>query len=167
MAKIKNVELTVEQKDAFKKIHWKDFFEEKALPISLIMFIMGIAFSGVLTFINSYALILNLALASKFFFLIYAIFIILSRPFTGRLLDMKGDNFIMYPALCVYGVSLFSLSEARTDNLFLIAGALIGLGFGTVMSSSQVIATKKSPRHRMGLATATFFFALDFGVWLR
>ena len=77
---------------------------------------------------------------------------------------MKGDNFIMYPALCVYGVSLFSLSEARTDNLFLIAGALIGLGFGTVMSSSQVIATKKSPRHRMGLATATFFFALDFGV---
>ena len=164
MAKIKNVDLTAEQKNTFARIHWKDFFEEKALPISFIMFVMGIAFSGVLTFINSYARILDLAFAAKFFFLIYAIFIIISRPFTGRLLDLKGDNFIMYPALFVYGISLFYLSEATTDYLFLVAGALIGLGFGTVMSSSQVIATKKSPRHRMGLATATFFFALDFGV---
>lgn len=163
-AQIKNVELSIEQRNSFKNLHWQDFFEEKALPISLIMFVMGIAFSGILTFINSYALSLNLALAAKFFFLIYAVFIIISRPFTGRLLDLKGDNFIMYPALFVYGISLFLLSEGYNDYLFLTAGALIGLGFGTVMSSSQVIATKKAPRHKMGLATATFFFALDFGV---
>lgn len=164
LAQIKNVELNIEQRNSFKNLHWQDFFEEKALPISLIMFVMGIAFSGILTFINSYALSLNLALAAKFFFLIYAVFIIISRPFTGRLLDLKGDNFIMYPALFVYGISLFLLSEGYNDYLFLTAGALIGLGFGTVMSSSQVIATKKSPRHKIGLATATFFFALDFGV---
>ena len=164
LAQIKNVELSIEQRNSFKNLHWQDFFEEKALPISLIMFVMGIAFSGILTFINSYALSLNLALAAKFFFLIYAVFIIISRPFTGRLLDLKGDNFIMYPALFVYGISLFLLSEGYNDYLFLTAGALIGLGFGTVMSSSQVIATKKSPRHKIGLATATFFFALDFGV---
>ena len=164
LAQIKNVELSIEQRNSFKNLHWQDFFEEKALPISLIMFVMGIAFSGILTFINSYALSLNLALAAKFFFLIYAVFIIISRPFTGRLLDLKGDNFIMYPALFVYGISLFLLSEGYNDYLFLTAGALIGLGFGTVMSSSQVIATKKAPRHKIGLATATFFFALDFGV---
>ena len=164
LAQIKNVELNIEQRNSFKNLHWQDFFEEKALPISLIMFVMGIAFSGILTFINSYALSLNLALAAKFFFLIYAVFIIISRPFTGRLLDLKGDNFIMYPALFVYGISLFLLSEGYNDYLFLTAGALIGLGFGTVMSSSQVIATKKAPRHKIGLATATFFFALDFGV---
>ena len=164
LAQIKNVELSIEQRNSFKNLHWQDFFEEKALPISLIMFVMGIAFSGILTFINSYALSLNLALAAKFFFLIYAVFIIISRPFTGRLLDLKGDNFIMYPALFVYGISLFLLSEGYNDYLFLTAGAFIRLGFGTVMSSSQVIATKKSPRHKIGLATATFFFALDFGV---
>ena len=164
LAQIKNVELSIEQRNSFKNLHWQDFFEEKALPISLIMFVMGIAFSGILTFINSYALSLNLALAAKFFFLIYAVFIIISRPFTGRLLDLKGDNFIMYPALFVYGISLFLLSEGYNDYLFLTAGALIGLGFGTVMSSSQVIATKKAPRHKIGLAIATFFFALDFGV---
>ena len=164
LAQIKNVELNIEQRNSFKNLHWQDFFEEKALPISLIMFVMGIAFSGILTFINSYALSLNLALAAKFFFLIYAVFIIISRPFTGRLLDLKGDNFIMYPALFVYGISLFLLCEGYNDYLFLTAGALIGLGFGTVMSSSQVIATKKAPRHKIGLATATFFFALDFGV---
>ena len=164
LAQIKNVELNIEQRNSFKNLNWQDFFEEKALPISLIMFVMGIAFSGILTFINSYALSLNLALAAKFFFLIYAVFIIISRPFTGRLLDLKGDNFIMYPALFVYGISLFLLSEGYNDYLFLTAGALIGLGFGTVMSSSQVIATKKAPRHKIGLATATFFFALDFGV---
>ena len=33
----------------------KDFFEIKAVPISIIIAIMGFAYSGILSFINSYA----------------------------------------------------------------------------------------------------------------
>ena len=143
---------------------WQYYFETSAIPISLVMLLMGMAYSGILAFINSYAMEIHLISASSFFFIIYAVFIIISRPFTGRLLDIKGDNFVMYPALLLFTLSLVLLSQAETGTILLLAGALVGLGFGTIMSCGQAIATKAVPQHRLGLATATFFFCLDLGV---
>ena len=46
----------------------QDFFEKKAVPISIIGLIMGIAYSGILSYINAYAMEINLTSASKFLF---------------------------------------------------------------------------------------------------
>jgi MFS family permease len=46
----------------------------------------------------------------------------------------------------------------------LLAGVLIGLGFGNMQSSTQAVAVKVTPPHRMGLATSTFFIFLDAGL---
>ena len=42
----------------------------------------------------------------------------------------------------------------------------IGLGYGTVQSSSQALAIKLSPSHRVGLATSTFYICVDVGIGL-
>lgn len=162
-AQIPEVRITKKQMDAMKENTWQDFFEKSAIPISIIMLLTGIAFSGILTFINSYAININ-STAASFFFIVYATFIVISRPFTGRLLDVKGDNIVMYPALLLFTLGLILLSLAEFGFILLLAGALVGLGFGTIMSCAQVIATKKAPQHRIGLATATFLFCLDVGV---
>jgi dipicolinate synthase subunit A len=44
-----------------------------------------------------------------------------------------------------------------------MAGALLALGFGTMMSCAQAIVVKESPKHRVGLATSTFFICMDGG----
>ncbi len=150
--------------DAMKGFKLKDFFEIKAIPISIIIAIMGFAYSGILSFMTSYAKEIDLMEAASFFFLIYAVFILISRPFTGRLLDQKGDNIVVYPALLLFVFGLFFLSQAHQGFTLLLAGALIGLGFGTLSSCCQAIATKESPRHRVGLATSTFFIFMDSGV---
>ena len=142
----------------------KDFFEIKAVPISIIIAIMGFAYSGILSFINSYAKEIDLIDTASFFFIVYAVFILISRPFTGRLLDKKGDNIVMYPALILFVIGLVTLSQAHHGFTLLLAGALIGLGFGTMSSCCQAIAIKESPRHRVGLATSTFFVFMDSGV---
>lgn len=141
-----------------------NFFEKKAFPISIMMVIMGIAYSGIVSFINSYAIEIQLQDAAAYFFIVYAIFLFISRPFTGRLLDLKGDNVVIYPAILLYSLSLLLLSQAHSGFVLLVAGALVALGFGTIMSCSQAIAIKESPKHRVGLATSTFFICMDGGM---
>lgn len=142
----------------------KAFVEPKALPIALIIAIAALSFSSVLSYINFYATELDLVEAASVFFLVYSISVLLSRPITGRLMDARGANVVMYPAIFVFAVGLLVLSQATSALGLLLAGALIGLGFGNIQSGTQAIAVKAASPGRMGMATSTFFIALDAGL---
>ncbi len=141
-----------------------NYIEPKALPIAVITLIVAFCYSSVLSFINFYAIEIDLVSAASFFFLVYSIAVLLSRPLTGRIMDLKGANYIMYPCIIAFAGGLFLLSTASVNIILLAAGVLIGLGFGNLQSSTQAIAVKVTPPHRMGLATSTFFIFLDAGL---
>lgn len=163
-ANIPEAYITEEQIQEMKKgFKIYDFFEERAVPVSIMMVLLGIAYSGVVTFFNTYAIELELKDAASFFFVVYALVLFVSRPLTGRLLDLRGDNIVIYPALITFSLSLLLLSQARIGSILLLAGALLALGFGTMMSCAQAIVVKESPKHRVGLATSTFFICMDGG----
>ena len=143
-----------------------NFIEPKALPIAVITLIVAFCYSSVLSFINFYAIEIDLVNTASFFFIVYAAAILVSRPFTGRLMDMKGANTIMYPAFIIFGVGMLLLSVVDTSITLLIAGILIGLGFGNMQSCTQAVAVKLTPPHRMGLATSTFFIFLTLDLAL-
>lgn len=147
-----------------KSIKLSSFLELKAVPIAVITLAIAICYSSVLSFINFYANKINLVEAASFFFLVYGIVILISRPITGRLLDTKGANFVMYPAFLVLAAGLFLLSTANTSAMLLLSAALIGLGFGNMQSCTQAIAIQLTPPHRMGLATSTYFIFLEAGI---
>ncbi|CAH0273581.1 MFS transporter [Peribacillus sp. Bi134] len=141
-----------------------NFIEPKALPISIITLLLAFCYSSVLSFISFYAIEIDLVNTASFFFVVYAVAVLLSRPFSGPLMDRKGSNFIMYPAFIIFGIGLLLLSMTTNSFTLLAAGFLIGLGFGNMQSSSQAIAVKLTPPHRMGMATSTFFIMLDAGL---
>ncbi|MEH7248202.1 MFS transporter [Neobacillus niacini] len=141
-----------------------NFIEPKAIPIAIIILVLAFCYSGVLSFINFYAREIDLVQTASFFFLVYSLAILVSRPFTGRLMDVKGANYIMYPAFIVFTAGMLLLSFAHNSITLLVAGVLIGLGFGNMQSCTQAIAIKLTPPHRMGLATSTFFIFLDAGL---
>ena len=62
-----------------------------------------------------------------------------------------------------FALGMLLLSFANNGFTLLLAGAIIGLGFGNIQSTTQAIAVKVTPPHRIGLATATFFIFLDIG----
>ncbi|MFN4214498.1 MFS transporter [Exiguobacterium sp.] len=140
------------------------FVEPKALPIALIVAVAALSFSSVLSYINFYATELDLVEAASVFFLVYSISVLISRPITGRLMDARGANIVMYPAIAVFAIGLLVLSQTTTAVGLLVAGALIGLGFGNIQSGTQAIAVKAASPARMGMATSTFFIALDAGL---
>ncbi|WP_405098900.1 MFS transporter [Oceanobacillus sp. FSL H7-0719] len=158
-------ELPKKQKDVGKKkLQMSDFFERLTFPIATFMLIVGIANSSILSFISAYAVEIDLVDAASFFFVMYAIFLLMSRPLTGRLFDLRGENSVMYPSIVLFGVGLILLSQASNTLILLAAGAIIGVGFGTLQSSAQTIAVSQVPHHRVGLATSTFFVFYDLGM---
>src|SRR5699024_11356587 len=102
--------------------------------------ILTLSFAIMLSFINFFAIEIDLFETAILFFVVYAVAILVSRPFTGRLMDIKGANAIMYPAFILFSSGLLLLSVTSSSVVFLIAGALIGLGYGNMQSTTQAIA---------------------------
>ncbi|WP_336758158.1 MFS transporter [Paenibacillus sp. USHLN196] len=146
-----------------KGIKISDFIEPKAMPIAIIIFFMTFCFSGIVSYLNIYALELGLIDTASFFFMVYTFFVLISRPFTGRIMDKRGANIIIYPALIIYGVGMLLLSSVNNSFTLLLVGALVALGFGNISSVTQAIAINLAEPHRVGLATATFFIFYDLG----
>ncbi|MFD2830168.1 MFS transporter [Corticicoccus populi] len=147
-----------------KGFSFSEYFEKHALPISAAMFVMAVAYSGILSFVTEYASSINLMQAGGFFFLVYGVSVLISRPVTGPLMDSKGANIVVYPSLVLFALGLLLISQASTGFIFLTAAVLLGLGYGNFQSIAQAIAIKLTPPHRMGLANSTYFIALDLGL---
>lgn len=160
---VPQVERSIEVSEK-KSIRLSQFIEPRAVPIAVITLVVAFCYSSVLSFINFYAIEIDLISAASFFFLVYSIAVLISRPFTGRLMDVKGANYVMYPAFILFAAGMVLLASAHNSLTFLLGGALIGLGFGNMQSCTQAIAVKLTPPHRMGLATSTFFIFLDAGL---
>ncbi|MDF1999692.1 MFS transporter [Peribacillus frigoritolerans] len=141
-----------------------DYFEKRALPISIFIGFAGFTYSSILSYLTSFAKEMDLMDAASFFFVVFAVFLLASRPFTGRMFDVKGENAVIYPSLLLFAVGMVILSQSHHGITLLIAGALIGVGYGTFQSSCQAISIKEAPSNRMGLATSTFFTMYDFGI---
>ena len=151
-------------REATGRFNLKGLFEPKAVPISIVCGIILFCYSSILAFFSVYSRQINLADAGSFFFLVYAIAMLLSRPYIGRLVDKKGENSIMYPSFLLFLIGMSVLSQAHHGYVLLAAGAFIGIGCGAAQSTSQAISIKVTPAHRLGLATSTFWIFSDVGV---
>jgi len=149
---------------AVKRFHISRFFEAKAIPISIISLIIGFSGSIVIAFISLYSKEIHLEKAASIYFVVSAIATLVSRPFAGRLFDLRGENYVVYPCIFIYALGMLLFSQASHGVTLLLAGAIIGLGYGNFMSSAQTIAIKTVGPHRFGLATATYYVFLDLGI---
>lgn len=137
--------------------------EPRAVPIAVFAFLVGIAYSSVLAFLQPYAETLDLASTAAVFFLVYSLVVLVLRPVAGRLQDARGDNLVMYPAILLLAAGLAVLALAHTGLVLLAAGVLIGAGWGTLISGAQAIAVSRAPISNVGKVIATFFLMLDAG----
>ncbi len=143
--------------------HWKSLIEPKSIPISLSGSVLAFSYGALTTFISIYARELGIEQAASYFFVVFAAMIVLSRPFTGKLFDRMGEHILVYPGITLFTIGMLGLSQSHTTFIFLLMGALIGLGYGALLPSFQTIAIKAAPSHRRGLATATYFVFFDSG----
>ena len=138
--------------------------ERRVVPICSVMFLLGVCFSAVMAFLNIFAEERQLAEAASFFFFAYAVTLLASRPFTGRLLDSHGSGVILYPGFVCFALGLVLLGIAESGVTMWVSAVLCGLGFGNMQSSIQAIVLQMVERDSMGLATSTDYIFGESGL---
>ncbi|SFA96488.1 Predicted arabinose efflux permease, MFS family [Lentibacillus halodurans] len=140
-----------------------DIFEKNAIQPSILLFFVTVTFGGIASFLPLYAEESNIA-GIEFYFLVYAVFLMISRTFSGKIYDRKGHLYVFPPGTALIFCAMLLLSWLPSTVVMLIAAALYGLGFGSVQPALQAWAVNNAPENRKGMANATFFSCFDMGV---
>ena len=138
--------------------------EPSAVSIGLMCGVLFFCYSSLLTFLTPFAEENDLTTASSFFFVAYAAATFVTRPFTGKQFDRKGDRVVMVPAFIAFTIGMALLSNVHHPAAMLVAAALMGYGAGTVQSSALALAVRMAPPEKLSLANSTFYALLDVGV---
>jgi MFS family permease len=144
----------------------KNFIEPSAVSIAIVGSFLAIVYSALLSFVSVYASEIHVSEVSSLFFVVYAIILLMSRPFTGKWLDQYGPNVIVFPSIILFAIGMFVLSQSGGAVTFLVSAGMIGLGWGTLFPTFQTIAIQNAAPRKRGLATATFLSIYDIGIAL-
>jgi MFS family permease len=164
LLRVKDLQLTAEQKAETKGFKLSNYIEPKAVPISLTLMLLFLCWSSVSSFLALYSEKIQLTTAAGVFFIVYAVVMFITRPAIGRRFDARGENSVMYAGIIVSALSLVVFALAYHGWVLLLAAAIMGLGFGSTQACGSALIAKVTPLHRMGQATSTFYIFGDIGV---
>ncbi|QNH95628.1 MFS transporter [Corynebacterium anserum] len=153
-----------DEQRAQPKLTLRSMMHPNVVPIGVFMLIVGCCYAGIITYLNSYGEDRDVASGAGLFFVAYAVVMMLGRFYLGRLQDEKGDNIVVYMGLVSFALALVLLGVAQTDWQVMLAGALTGLGYGSLMPAAQAISVRLVPMSEMGTGISTLFLLLDVGV---
>ncbi|WP_217586324.1 MFS transporter [Lentibacillus saliphilus] len=142
-----------------------DIFEKTAIQPALLLFFITFTFGGIASFLPLYAAEKGVP-GIEGYFLVYALFLMISRLFAGKIYDQKGHVAVFLPGTVLIFGAMLLLSWLPSTSIMLIAAAIYGLGFGSVQPALQAWAVDQAPSNRKGMANATFFSFFDLGVGL-
>jgi len=155
----KKVEKTEREVTAEK---W-DFYEKTAVQPSLLLFFITVTFGGITSFLPLYTAQKGIG-GIQWYFLIFALALMLGRSFAGRLYDKKGHRAVFIPGTLLILIAMVLLSWLPSSLVMFIAAGLYGIGFGSVQPALQAWSVQNAPMNRKGMANATFFSFFDLGV---
>lgn len=142
----------------------RNYLSYRVIPFGIFAMTVSLGYSNIQAFIAPYAAQRHLMTAASFFFLVYGIAVLATRPLSGRIFDLRGENAVMYPSLGFMFSGLLLLGLGSTSVTLLLSAVLLGIGFGNFQSASQVIALNLVTPDRFAQATSTFFIFFDLGV---
>lgn len=140
-----------------------DVIEKTAVNPSILLFFITATFGGIASFLPLYAVQQEVN-GIQIYFVAYALALMLTRTFAGKLYDTKGDLYVIPPGIILIFFAMLLLAWLPNMTTLIIAGVLYGFGFGTVQPALQAWAVNKAPANRKGMANATFFSSFDLGV---
>jgi len=141
-----------------------DIAHPAVLPIGSFMLVVGVCYAGVITYLNAYAEDRGVTTGAALFFVAYAVAMLIMRLVLGKVQDQRGDNVVVYLGLVCFAVALGILAVANQDWQVVVAGAMTGLGYGTLMPAAQAIAVNAVPAHKLGTGISTLLLLMDVGV---
>lgn len=158
-AKPKTVQLS---QPRAKRIQLSALFEKTAIPSALVLILISIPNGLVGTFLVKYSETLAIR-GIGLYFTFNAIAMIMSRVFAGKICDRVGAQRVLPPGLLLVFGGLLLIAFARALPLFLLAGSMLGFGYGILFPTIQAFVIRSAPQNRRGAASATYYSSQDLG----
>jgi MFS family permease len=140
-----------------------DIYEKSALEPSILLFFLTVTFGGIASFLPLYTAQKGIS-GIQWYFLLYALALMVTRTFAGQLYDKKGHRAVFIPGAALIFIAMLLLAWLPSNMILFTAAILYGLGFGTVQPGLQAWSVERAAKNRKGMANATFFAFFDLGV---
>ena len=129
------------------------------------MLFVAVAYSGIVTFLPSYASTLGISNIS-IFFITYAAVLLITRLIVDRITKHRSISIVLLPGIFLMAVAFILLATLKTLPGFLIAAGFFRDWLGSVQPTLNAIVISLCEPHKRGAANSTFFSALDLGIGL-
>ena len=138
--------------------------QKNAFPISLLMLLFSIPYFATQADILLYVQEGHLNVAVGYFFVVYAIVLLIIRMTLKRYFDTVPYGKWFWK--CLLASALFLIGMAFMVNTFMmiVCAALLSVGYGVIYSINQSTAMMLAPTSEQGLASSTFYLGLDIGM---
>ena len=147
-------------RDPAQRISLSVFFEKKALPAGLIIFLAFLPYAGVSSFVALYSEAKGLG-GTGVFFILWAVASVGGRLIFGKYSDRNGENLPIILGNACFALGLLLMVLARELLLFDLGGLLYGGGFGVIAPAVQTMSVRSVPPERRGAASCTYLILMD------
>ncbi|SMC16637.1 Predicted arabinose efflux permease, MFS family [Clostridium acidisoli DSM 12555] len=97
------------------------------------------------------------------YFIVNALFLIFTRPISGKIYDKKGLSMVLYPALLFSIAEALFLGHANALWMIILAAIFKAFGQGFAQPALQAECFNKMGSEKRGLASSTFFIGANVG----
>lgn len=147
-----------------KRLGFHDIIEMRVVPIGFVALLTAFAYSSIMSFITAYSETQQLLAYTSLFFIVFAISMIIVRPWVGKIYDRKGASAVIYPSFIFFAIGLVIVSFISNQWMLWLSAIFIGIGYGSLFPCFQTVAIQSVPKQRMGHAISTFFTLFDLGM---
>jgi MFS family permease len=140
-------------------------YEKTALPASMVMLFVAFAYSGIVTFLPTYAGTLGIEHISTYF-VVYALVLLITRIMVDRITKTRDISVVLLPGVLLMAGAFILLGLGKTLPFFLIAAVFYGVGYGSVQPTLNAIVISACAPSKRSAANSTFFSAMDLGIGL-
>jgi MFS family permease len=141
----------------------RDLVEWRILVVALTMFLYAFGYGGVTSFAAMYARA-NGVVPVGLYFTAFAVVVILTRPFSGRLADRLGYVRVFVPCLVLIVVAYVLLALGGTRGWLLGSAVALGLGLGSAYPIFAAWMLDHVSADRRGAAFGSLLAAFDTGL---
>ncbi|MGL5436769.1 MAG: MFS transporter [Lachnospiraceae bacterium] len=98
-----------------------------------------------------------------YFFTVYAVTMLFSRPIVGKMADKYGFVRVLLPAMGCFALAFLLISYSTNIWMFLAAGFVSAFGYGACHPAVQALCMKCVPRIKRGAGSTTNYIGQDLG----
>jgi predicted MFS family arabinose efflux permease len=138
-------------------------YEKRAYGLSFMQFCYSFTYAGLATFIPLFAHKFNVG-SPGFFFLVYAIGVLLSRVMVRKSFDLRGPTPLIVTGYVMFALGFLMLAFTTTHFFFFFAAVVVGFGAGMIMPTIATMNMNIVSANSRGKANATLFTAIDIGM---